>query len=67
MKEQIMKQMGDIVEFNDWVKQQVGQLYVHGEEVPDLLAYLWNTYLMTPTKSLGITSSHYATNMKTPR
>ena len=53
MKEQMMKQSGNIVEFNDWMRQQVSQLHAHGEEATDLLAYLWNMYLTTPNKECG--------------
>ena len=38
----------NIIEFNDWVHNQVGQLHACGEETTDLLAYLWKMYLVTP-------------------
>ena len=53
MKEQMMKQSGNMVEFNDWVRQQGSQLHAHGEEATDLLAFLWHSYLKTPNKEFG--------------
>ena len=48
MKQQMTKTSGNIVEFNDWVCNQVGQLCASREEATDLLAYLWKTYLVMP-------------------
>ena len=36
---------GNITEFSDWVHEQVGQLATRGTIAPDLLTYLWKTYL----------------------
>ena len=48
VKQRMTKTSGNIVEFNDWVCNQVGQLHASGEEATDLLAYLWKTYLVAP-------------------
>ena len=39
---------GDITAFNDWVREQVHQLAAQGMSTPDLLTYLWKTYLQAP-------------------
>ena len=53
MKDQLTKISGNMVEFNDWVRQQVSQLHSRGADATNLLAYLWNTYLTTPDKEFA--------------
>ena len=40
MKQQLTNTAGNITEFNDWVRSQVRQLHVSGEQAEDLLVYL---------------------------
>ena len=48
MTNQLTNLQGDITSFNDWVREQVHQLAARGTSAPDLLAYLWKTYLQAP-------------------
>ena len=45
MATQLIHLQGDITSFNDWVREQVRQLAARGTGAPDLLTYLWKTYL----------------------
>ena len=48
MTHQLTNLQGDITAFNDWVREQVQQLAAQGTSAPDLLTYLWKTYLQAP-------------------
>ena len=48
MANQLTNLQGDITSFNDWVREQVRQLAARGTSAPDLLTYLWKTYLQAP-------------------
>ena len=48
MATQLIHLQGDITSFNDWVREQVRQLAARGTGAPDLLTYLWKTYLQAP-------------------
>ena len=48
MASQLTHLQGDITSFNDWVREQVRQLAARGTAPPDLLTYLWKTYLQAP-------------------
>ena len=48
MTYQLTNLQGDITSFNDWVREQVHQLAARGTSTPDLLMYLWRTYLQAP-------------------
>ena len=48
MTYQLTNLQGDITAFNDWVREQVCQLVAQGTSAPDLLKYLWKTYLQAP-------------------
>ena len=48
MSNQLTNLQGDITSFNDWVREQVHQLAAQGTSTPDLLMYLWKTYLQSP-------------------
>ena len=48
MTYQLINLQGDITLFNNWVREQVCQLAAQGTSTPDLLAYLWKTYLQAP-------------------
>ena len=48
MTYQLTTFQGDITSFNDWVREQVCQLAARGTSTPDLLTYLWKTYLPAP-------------------
>ena len=45
MTMQLTTLQGNITKFNDWVREQVGQLAARGTAAPDLLTYLWKAYL----------------------
>ena len=42
---QLTNLQGDSTAFNNWVREQVRQLAARGTSAPDLLTYLWKTYL----------------------
>ena len=48
MSQQLEAHKGNIMKFNEWVKEQVAILHSRGEEAHDLLAYLWKTYQKAP-------------------
>ena len=48
MANQLTNLQGDITSFNDWVREQVCQLAARGTLAPNLLTYLWKTYLQAP-------------------
>ena len=48
MTYQLTNLQGYITSFNDWVREQVHQLAARGTSAPDLLMYLWKTYLQAP-------------------
>ena len=48
MTYQLTQLQGDTTAFNDWVREQVRQLAARGTSAPDLLMYLWKTYLQAP-------------------
>ena len=48
MTHQLTSLQGDITAFNNWVREQVHQLAAQGTAAPDLLTYLWKTYLQAP-------------------
>ena len=39
---------GNITEFNQWVRKQMGQLHAREQEAVDLLYYLWKAYKAAP-------------------
>ena len=45
---------------NDWVREQVRQLAAQGTSTPDLLTYLWKTYLQAPDAEF----KHYIKTLK---
>ena len=48
MTYQLTNLQGDITAFKDWVCKQVHQLAAQGTSAPDLLTYIWKTYLQAP-------------------
>ena len=48
MANQLTNLQGDITSFNNWVREQVRQLAARGMLAPNLLTYLWKTYLQAP-------------------
>ena len=48
MANRLTNLQGDITSFNNWVREQVRQLAARGTSAPDLLTYLWKTYLQAP-------------------
>ena len=41
---------GNITEFNQWVRKQMGRLHAQEQEAVDLLYYLWKAYKAAPDK-----------------
>ena len=48
MTQHLEAHKGNITKFNKWVEEQVAILHSRGEEVHDLLSYLWKTYQRGP-------------------
>ena len=48
MTQQLEAHKGNIMNFNEWVEEQVAILHLRGEEACDLLIYLWKTYQKAP-------------------
>ena len=47
-KHKLLLLKGNITEFNQWVRKQMGQLHAREQEAIDLLYYLWKAYKATP-------------------
>ena len=48
LTQQLEAHKGNIMKFNEWVKEQVAILHSRGEEAHDLLTYPWKTYQRAP-------------------
>ena len=49
-KQKLLILKGDITEFNQWVRKQMGRLHACEQEAVDLLYYLWKAYKAAPDK-----------------
>ena len=56
---------GNITEFNQWVRKQMGRLHAREQEAVDLLYYLWKAYKATSTTSSSSTLNTSRVNVTT--
>ena len=49
-KHKLLLLKGNITEFNQWVRKQMGRLHAREQEAVDLLYYLWKAYKAAPDK-----------------
>ena len=47
-KSKLLQLKGNITEFNQWVRKQMGRLHARKQEAMDLLYYLWKAYKAAP-------------------
>ena len=47
-KRKLLVLKGNITEFNQWVRKQMGQLHAPEEVAVDILYYLWKAYIAAP-------------------
>ena len=47
-KSKLLQLKGNITEFNQWVRKQMGRLHAREQEAVDLLYYLWKAYKAVP-------------------
>ena len=47
-KRKLLVLKGNITEFNQWVRKQIGRLHAREQEAVDLLYYLWKAYKAAP-------------------
>ena len=47
-KSKLLQLKGNITEFNQWVRKQMGHLHAREQEAVDLLYYLWKAYKVAP-------------------
>ena len=47
-KSKLLQLIGNITEFNQWVRKQMGHLHAREQEAVDLLYYLWKAYKAAP-------------------
>ena len=47
-KSKLLLLKGNITEFNQWLRKQMGRLHAHEQEAVDLLYYLWKAYKAAP-------------------
>ena len=47
-KSKLLQLKGNITEFNQWVRKQMGHLHAREQEAVDLLYYLWKAYKAAP-------------------
>ena len=47
-KSKLLQLKGNITEFNQWVRKQMGHLHAREQEAMDLLNYLWKAYKAAP-------------------
>ena len=47
-KQKLLQLKGNITEFNQWVRKQMGHLHAREQEAVDLLYYLWKAYKAAP-------------------
>ena len=47
-KTKLLLLKGNITEFNQWVRKQMGHIHAREQEAVDLLYYLWKAYKVAP-------------------
>ena len=53
-KHKLLLLKGNITEFNQWVRKQMGHLHAWEQEAVDLLYYLWKAYKATPDEEFVV-------------
>ena len=53
-KQKLLQLKGNITEFNQWVRKQMGRLHAREQEAVDLLYYLWKTYKAAPDEEFVV-------------
>ena len=53
-KRKLLLLKGNITEFNQWVRKQMGCLHAWEQEVVDLLYYLWKAYTAAPDEEFVV-------------
>ena len=61
-KSKLLQLKGNITEFNQWVRKQMGRLHAREQEAMDLLYYLWNAYKAAPNDEFVV----YINDLKSP-
>ena len=53
-KSKLLLLKGNITQFNQWVRKQMGHLHAHEQEAVDLLYYLWKAYKAAPDDKFAV-------------
>ena len=53
-KQKLVQLKGNITEFNQWVRKQMGRLHAREQEAVDLLYYLWKAYKAAPDEEFVV-------------
>ena len=53
-KQKLLQLKGNITEFNQWVRKQMGRLHDREQETVDLLYYLWKAYKAAPDEEFVV-------------
>ena len=53
-KQKLLQLKGNITEFNQWVRKQMGRLHAREQEAVDLLYYLWKAYKAAPDEEFVV-------------
>ena len=53
-KQKLLQLKGNITEFNQWVRKQIGHLHSREQEAVDLLYYLWKAYKAAPDEEFVV-------------
>ena len=53
-KQKLLQLKGNITEFNQWVRKQMGHLHAREQEAVDLLYYLWKAYKAAPDEEFVV-------------
>ena len=64
-KHKLLLLKGNITEFNQWVRKQMGRLHAREQEAVDLLYYLWKAYETLLTRNLSCISRTSKVNVMT--
>ena len=54
LKQKLLQLKGNITEFNQWVRKQIGRLHAWKQEAVDLLYYLWKAYKAAPDEEFVV-------------
>ena len=53
-KRKLLQLKGNITEFNQWVRKQMGRLYAREQEAVNLIYYLWKAYKAAPDEEFAV-------------